>query len=68
MDEVIAALPADLAGAVVTAGIERETLTLGAVSAAWATRLRYSTDILRQRVSAGLGVEIAKVRVRVRRG
>jgi hypothetical protein len=65
LDHVIAALPADLAAAVATAGIDGGKLTVGAVSATWATRLRYATDILRQRVSGALGVEITSVRIRV---
>jgi hypothetical protein len=65
LDQVIAALPAELAAAVATAGIEGGKLTIGAVSASWATRLRYTTDILRQRVSGALGVEISSVRIKV---
>jgi hypothetical protein len=65
LDEVLAALPSELAAAVATAGITEGTLVLGAVSAAWATRLRYSTDTLRERVGGALGVDISKVRIRV---
>lgn len=65
LDQVIAALPAELAAAVATAGIEGGKLTIGAVSGSWATRLRYTTDILRQRVSSALGVEISSVRIKV---
>ena len=65
LDHVIAALPPDLAAAVATAGIDGGKLTVGAVSATWATRLRYATDILRQRVSGALGVEISSVRIKV---
>jgi hypothetical protein len=65
LDQVIAALPQDLAAAVATAGIEGGKLTIGAASAAWATRLRYAADDLRQRVSSALGVEISTVRIRV---
>lgn len=65
LDQVIAALPQELAAAVATAGIDRGELTVGAVSATWATRLRYTTDILRQRVSGALGVEILSVRIKV---
>lgn len=65
VDQVIAALPKELAAAVVTAGIDDGKLTVGAVSATWATRLRYATDILRQRVSGALGVEISSVRIKV---
>jgi hypothetical protein len=31
----------------------------------WASRLRYSTDIIRAKVAKALGVEIASVRIRV---
>jgi hypothetical protein len=62
---VAAALPSDLAASVATAGIKEGTLFLGAVSAAWATRLRYEAAALQQHVGTSLGVEIAKVRVRV---
>lgn len=65
LDLVIAALPAELAGTVATAGIDAGQLTVGAVNAAWATRLRYTTDTLRQRVGEALGIEISKVRVKV---
>lgn len=65
LDQVIAALPDEIAANVATAGIEEGVLTIGAVSAAWATRLRYMTDILRQRVGGALGVEISSVRIKV---
>jgi hypothetical protein len=65
LDAVIAALPEELAANVATAGIEEGELTVGAVSAAWATRLRYMTDILRQRVSGALGLKISRIRIRV---
>jgi hypothetical protein len=65
LDLVIAALPAELAATVATAGIDDGQLVVGAVNAAWATRLRYMTDTLRQRVGEALGVEISKVRVKV---
>jgi hypothetical protein len=65
LDQVLAALPDDMAANVATAGIEDGELTVGAVSAGWATRLRYMSDILRQRVSGALGVEISSVRIKV---
>jgi hypothetical protein len=65
LDQVIAALPEELAATVATAGIEQGKLTVGAVSAAWATRLRYMTDSLRERVGAALGMEISSVRIKV---
>jgi hypothetical protein len=65
LDQVIAALPEELAASVATAGIDQGELTVGAVSAAWATRLRYMTDTLRLRVGAALGVEISSIRIKV---
>jgi hypothetical protein len=65
LDQVIAALPEELAATVATAGIDQGELTVGAVSAAWATRLRYMTDRLRERVGPALGVEISSIRIRV---
>lgn len=65
LDQVIAALPEEIAANVATAGIEGGELTIGAMSAAWATRLRYMTDILRQRVGGALGVEISSIRIKV---
>ena len=65
LEQVLQALPAELAGAVTTAGMRGAELTLGAVNAAWATRLRYVTDLLRQRVGRALGIEILRIRIRV---
>ncbi|MEP6885084.1 MAG: DciA family protein [Gammaproteobacteria bacterium] len=65
VEQVRAALPARLAQAVASAGIEQGRLTIGVAGAVWASRLRYSTDLLRKRVGASMGVEILDVRVRV---
>ncbi len=65
LELVIAALPDELATVVASAGVDRGRLTLGAVNAAWASRLRYLTEPLRQRVGEALGVEISTVRVKV---
>ena len=65
LTHVLEALPDELAGSVASAGVEGEELTIGAVNAAWATRLRYMTDVLQQHVSAALGLAITHVRVRV---
>jgi predicted nucleic acid-binding Zn ribbon protein len=65
LDLVIAALPKELAPNVATAGVDRGVLIVGAVSAAWATRLRYQTEPLRLRVGEALGVEIERVRIKV---
>jgi hypothetical protein len=65
LDQVIAALPEEVAPHVATAGMEQGVLIVGAVNAAWATRLRYLTEMLRLRVGQALGVEIERVRIRV---
>jgi hypothetical protein len=65
VEQVRAALPARLAQAVVSAGVEQGRLTIGVSGAVWASRLRYFTDIVRKRVSDSLGMEILSVRIRV---
>ncbi len=65
LDQVIAALPEELAPHVASAGIDKGVLIVGAVNAAWATRLRYLTDMLRLRVGPALGVDIERVRIKV---
>jgi Dna[CI] antecedent, DciA len=65
LSQVRDALPARLAHAVVSAGIDQGRLTVGVVGAVWASRLRYSTDIIRKRVSKAAGLEILAVRIRV---
>jgi hypothetical protein len=65
VEQVRAALPARLAEAVASAGIEQGRLTIGVVGAVWASRLRYSSDALRKRVGASMGVDILTVRIRV---
>jgi hypothetical protein len=65
LTQVLAALPPKLAAAVTTAGIERGQLTIGVSGAAWASRLRYVTEMLRQRMSESMGTDIRTVRIRV---
>jgi hypothetical protein len=65
LEHVCAALPAQLAEFVVSAGIEQGRLTIGVAGANWAARLRYVTDTLRTQVSGSLGVEIQSVRIKV---
>ena len=65
VEEVRAALPARLALAVVSAGLEQGRLTIGVVGAAWASRIRYFTDAVRKRVSGSTGVELLGIRIRV---
>jgi Dna[CI] antecedent, DciA len=65
LEQVRAALPPRLALAVASAGIDQGRLTVGVVGAVWASRLRYSTEILRKRVSKSAGLPILAVRIRV---
>jgi hypothetical protein len=65
LEQVRAALPARLAQTVVSAGIIEGRLTIGVVGAVWASRLRYSTEIIRKRVAKAAGLEILTVRIRV---
>ena len=65
IDQVRAALPARLALAVASAGIDQGRLTIGVVGAVWASRLRYLTESLRKRVSSSTGTVILTVKVRV---
>ena len=62
---VCAALPSQLADAVISAGIEGEHLTIGVIGATWAARLRYATDALKSAVGKSLGVELKAVRIKV---
>jgi hypothetical protein len=63
--QVLAVLPAEFAKSIATAGIEDGRLTLGVDGAAWASRLRYVTDLLRSKVGESMGVEIRSVRIKV---
>jgi hypothetical protein len=65
VEQVRAALPARLALAVASAGVDQGRLTIGVVGAVWASRIRYFTDALRKGVSGSLGVEILVIRIRV---
>jgi hypothetical protein len=65
LDEVRAALPARLAQAVVSAGVEKGRLTIGVVGSVWASRIRYFGEPTRVRVGGVLGIELLDVRVRV---
>ena len=55
----------ELEGTVVTAGIEEGRLTVGVSGGVWATRLRYRSQALRERVAGTLGQEIHSVRIKV---
>jgi hypothetical protein len=63
--QVQAALPPELALTVETAGIDAGRLTVGVAGAVWASRLRFTTDALRQKVGESMGVEIQSVRIKV---
>jgi hypothetical protein len=65
LDQVRAALPPRLAEAVVSAGVHEGRLTVGVVGAVWASRLRYSVDIVRERVANSTGFNISSFRIRV---
>ena len=65
VEQVRAALPARLAQSVASAGLEGGRLTIGVVGAVWASRLRYSSDVIRRRVVKSLDKEILTVRIRV---
>jgi hypothetical protein len=62
---VRAALPPELEGTVITAGIEEGRLIVGVSGGAWASRLRYRSQALRESVAATLGREIHSVRIKV---
>ena len=65
MEQVRAALPARLAQAVVSAGIDQNRLTIGVTGSVWASRIRYFTVTVRKAVASSLAVEISVVRIRV---
>jgi hypothetical protein len=65
LGHVRAALPPELEGTVLTAGIEEGRLTVGVSGGAWASRLRYRSQALRERVAEALGREIHSVRIKV---
>jgi hypothetical protein len=62
---VRAALPPELEKTVLTAGIEEGRLTVGVSGGAWASRLRYRSHALRERVAGTLGRDIHSVRIKV---
>ena len=62
---VRAALPPELEGTVLTAGIEEGRLIVGVAGGAWASRLRYRSQAMRERVADALGREIHSVRIKV---
>jgi hypothetical protein len=65
VEQVRSALPARLAEAVVSAGLEQGRLTIGVVGAVWASRLRYLTEALRKHVGDSTGTAVLTVKVRV---
>jgi hypothetical protein len=65
LEQVRSALPPKLKEYVVSAGLEHGRLTIGVAGAAWASRLRYSTEAVRVQVAAALGIDIPSVRIKV---
>lgn len=65
LEKVRAALPAALAKAVVTAGIQQGKLTVGVAGASWAARVRYTIEELRSQVTASTGIDITQVHIKV---
>jgi hypothetical protein len=65
LEQVRAALPARLAEAVVSAGLDQGKLTVGVVGAAWASRLKYLTESIAKRVADATGSMVIQVKVRV---
>jgi hypothetical protein len=65
LSHVRAALPPELGGTVLTAGLEEGRLIVGVSGGAWASRLRYRSQALRECVAETLGREIHSVRIKV---
>src|SRR6202051_4771760 len=65
VEQVRAALPARLAQAVASAGIEHGRLTIGIVGGGWASPLRFLKESVRKQVAAAKGMAGVSVRVRV---
>jgi hypothetical protein len=65
LSHVLAALPPELKGTVVTAGIEGDRLIVGVSGGVWATRLRYRAKALADGVAGSLGRQIHSVRIKV---
>jgi len=61
-------LPTEVAAQVFGASFKSGTLTVLVRSAAWGTRLRYLAPDLTDKLSAGLGGAIDKLKVKVRSG
>src|SRR6185312_40827 len=64
VEQVRAALPARLAQAVVSAGLDQGRLTIGVEGSHWASRIRYLTDALRKEVGTA-SAPVLSVRIRV---
>jgi hypothetical protein len=61
-------LPPEVADQVFGASLKDGTLTVLVRSAAWGTRLRYLAPEFTDRLGAGLGAAIEKLKVRIRSG
>ena len=65
LEHVREALPAQLARTVTSAGITAGRLTIGVKGAVWASRIRYLTESIEDRLAIATGIAILEVRVRV---
>ncbi len=65
VEQVRAALPERLAGAIASAGIDQGRLTIGVVGGVWASRVRYLTESIRRQVASALGVTLLSVKIKV---
>ena len=63
--QVRSVLAPSLVSHVESAGLERGRLTLGTASAAWASRLRYVTSELRERLNADYQLTIDSVKIKI---
>jgi hypothetical protein len=61
-------LPPELADRVWAAATRDGTLTVFVRSAAWGTRIRYLAPRFMERLAAELGIEIERIKVKVRAG
>lgn len=63
--QVRSVLAPALVSHVESVGLERGRLTLGTPSAAWASRLRYVTTELRERLNADYALAIESVKIKI---
>lgn len=63
--KVRSTLPTRLVNCVESAGLERGRLTLGTASAVWASRLRYVTTEMRERLNADYRLNVDSVKIKI---